>query len=127
MAISDISKSLVHIEERFIQRGQITTKVHGAIPATTSGSSNTFTVTATGVKQGDTVFVQPAFLDDPGTTTASAANLVANLYIKNAYVTAADTVTVEFLASGANVAAVSAGTAVAPQKVWTVTTFARGW
>ena len=68
---ADISKSLVHIEERFIQRGQITSKDHGAIPATASAASGTFTITASGVSQGDTVLVQPAFLDDPGATTLS--------------------------------------------------------
>lgn len=85
---ADISKSLVHIQERFIQRGQITKNV--AVP-TVSAAAGSVTVTGvTGVKVGDFVIAQP---------TAST-DVISGIYVTNAYVTAADTVKIEVFGTG---------------------------
>lgn len=84
MAVANTSKSLVHIQEKFVKRGPIT----AALPTITA--AGTYTVTVTGAKVGDWVIAQPATSSDIAGTAA----------ISNAYVSAADTVTIVVVGTG---------------------------
>lgn len=99
MAIANISKSLVHIQEKFVKRGPYTADV--AVPSTATTAAG---IVVTGVKVGDFLIAQP--------TTSS--DIVTGQFVTNAYVTAADTVTVAF-----------GGTGTGATKNYTFTVFAR--
>lgn len=92
---ADISKSLVHIQERFIARGQFTQSV--TVPATASiGTPVAVSVpTTVGIKAGDTVVaVQPA--------DATEAAKAATAYVTAAYVTADNAISVQFAGTNAS-------------------------
>ena len=98
MAVANTSKSLVHIQEKFIKRGPYT----AALPTITV--AGTYPVTVTGVKAGDWVIAQP--------TTSS--DVVATGGVSGAYVAAADTVSI-----------IVTGTGTFTAKNYTFTVFAR--
>lgn len=86
---ADLKKSLVHIQERFINPGTIVADV--AVPAT-AGIATPATVTLTGVALGDTIIAaQP-------TATADA---ITGTYVTSVYVTATNTAKVQFAGTGA--------------------------
>lgn len=81
---ADLSKSLVHINERNIITGNLVANVVVPVGATVAST------TVTGVKVGDIVRAQPTALTD----------VVTGQFVTNSYVTAADTVGVVFGGSG---------------------------
>lgn len=91
MAIADISKSLVHIQEKFVKRGPYSAQI--SIPAT---AGNVTGITVTGVKKHDFIIVQP--------TSAVADPATSPQYITGAFVTADNTITVTFAGTGTAVA-----------------------
>ena len=102
MAIADISKSLVHIQEKFVKRGPFAANV--AVPTLSSAAGTVTGITVTGAKVGDFIIAQP---------TAST-DIISGIACTNAYVTAADTVSVSFF-----------GTGTGATKSYTFTVFAR--
>lgn len=85
MTVADLSKSLVHIQERYIAPGTI---------AVTNNFDDSFTFPVVGVRVGDSVIVQPA--------DAAAVTAAGGVRILFSYVSDDDEVTVETTGSVAN-------------------------
>lgn len=118
MAVANTSKSLVHIQEKFVKRSQFTLTV--TVPAITAGAVGGVTVATTGtvngvagtalaeyVKAGDTLIVQP--------TTSS--DIVANATPLLGYGTANGTAHLAFAATSGAVTSTAS-------KTYTITVFA---
>lgn len=118
MAIANTSKSLVHIQEKFVKRSQFTLLVNvpaiginsvGGVTVATTGTVNGVANTALAdyVKAGDTLIVQP--------TTSS--DVVTNATPLLGYGTANGTAHIAFAATSGAVAATN-------NKTYTITVFA---
>jgi hypothetical protein len=118
MAAANTSKSLVHIQEKFVKRAQFTLAitvpnitsgaVGGAAAITTGTVNGTASTSLAGyVKAGDTLLVQPTTSSDiianavplVGTAPADGSALVAFAAVGGAVATATKTYTITVFAS----------------------------
>jgi hypothetical protein len=108
MAAADTSKSLVHIQEKFIKRAQFDVTV--TVPAIASGATGVVTATlksdgvtsigTTGIRVGDLVFAQPK----------TASDVVTNAFPQVGYCTTNGTVALVFAAASGAVTSTASKT-----------------